>query len=166
MQDFRDVCRTIAREAGLKFISKGWYSRVYGNADTVVKIINNVASQQDTLAFLRYAKKHCDSNPFLPRVFSITVDGRYAIVAMEKLSNARWRVREAKLEKLIGYGFGEIYDRRDLQEATKLAKDENLRNVLKYLHGRARRKFAELDLHQQNYLWRGEQIVITDPFAS
>lgn len=166
MQDFRTVCRTIARQAGLKFISNGYYSRVYGNADTVMKIIDNVENQQDTLAFLRYAKKHCDSNPFLPRVLSVTEGEHYAIVMMEKLSKARWQVREAKLEKLIGYGFGEMYDRRDLEEAIKITEDENLRKVLKYLHGRALRNCAELDLCPWNYLWRGKQIVITDPFSS
>lgn len=165
-KQFRNLCRTVARENGMKFIAKGAFSRVYGNKNTVVKIIDLEEGQLDTLAFLRYAKRNFKDNPYLPRVYSIHEGEHFAIVVMEKLSNARWKRREEVMEEIAGSGSGDMIFRRELKAACHFTKDPNLKRVLKYLDGRILRTGANLDLHPYNYLWRGKQIVITDPFSS
>lgn len=163
------------REAGYYLSGSGLYSKVWINDDTEVAI--KIGSRPDD-PYPIYAKAIVDLqeagklNPYLPRIYDITMRSHWYAVEMEKLEAVAFGSLEIRheAERLM-----EVLERILLNDhrspGSKIASylmgfDPSIWEVVALLGLVMNARYSGeimLDLHQANVMLRGSQIVITDP---
>jgi hypothetical protein len=171
------------------FISKalqhGWELKGTGKFGTVLYksgkdyVYKVYRDEYDTYrAYAEWARRH-QANPFVPKVGKVIkipgTDHIYAnkIEILKPLENSN----DPKLKKYIDRElvnkeqlttkdeYNPFYAELESQYFRQALKslyfsDKNFKQVIDFVY-----KFASLDLHSGNVMWRGDQLVITDPVA-
>jgi len=158
---FETFCNKLRKELGLKKLGTGVYARVYGNDTHVYKIIAKPTEQACTINYLKWCKKHHETNPWLPKVYEIRQCRGFVIVKMERLEIGKEVSKVNKFERCSGGT--RVWDAYDAQKVVKTTKDAGLKQVMKYLARVS--PYDGFDMHSDNFLLRGNQVVITDPLA-
>ena len=167
----RDAAEDFVKSQGpYDEIGSGSYATVYGANDSdVVYKVGLLLDNEGYLSYLEELRKMKQHNPFTPRIYEFrkyraTNTGKGGpgafVVAMERL-RADSRVEE---DPLAAWFMIEIMD----QEGTFLDRwpTQHELEVINILQDAERRCMeAEWDLHSENFMYRGDQIVITDPLG-
>lgn len=129
---------------GFKLLGAGKYASVFGNPKYpfVIKVFMKDA------AFLKWMQfcKDNPTNPYCPKI-----KGK-----ISKLSDLFFAVR---IEKLTPTKM-EAYDRFNQALKSGKSDDKSLQDVVDYLNSNKNL----LDIHSENVMMRGEQLVVIDPF--
>jgi len=138
---------------GFKRLGAGKYASVYGHPKYpyVVKVF------QKDAAFLRWVKfaQENRKNPYVPKIRGrvTKINKMFFVLRMEKLTPYDWG------SKLWTHKFMRDYDDWTHDKGTK-SDDKNIQDILDC--------FAKneklLDIHGENVMLRGKQLVIIDPF--
>ena len=158
-------------------IGKGSYGRVYATQkSTVVYKVGNYLDNDGYLAYIEILEKQKKHNVYTPVIHSVhvyhTTTNRdsytatdYFVVVMERLKPIRdkdydawrwlraWSQADSKIPKYTSLGI-EIIIPKDLIKIMK-----SLQKALNTIDGIC------LDVHDENVMMRGEQMVIIDPLA-
>lgn len=154
----------------IKKLGSGLFSTVYQHpthSDVVVKLVN------DDPMYIKYAK-YCMAHPknaYLPKVYSIhrvTLVCEYTgrryhchLVFLEKLQSAGQKKISTLAKDLFGKLRFTSVDYDEWRDLAKSTKDTQLRDLAKILY-----KLEAEDIHSENVMRRGDQLVFTDPVAS
>lgn len=159
---------------GFTKISNGAWADVYIHPkypDSIFKIFNNDKSAK---RWLTYAAGH-SSNPFVPKVKSkpIKITETAYAVRMEKLEYD-WDL-QTKVEDFLYLVYDHWKDIND-EYAHTIAYDEIKKSRPEFVHFLKDKNFLEVykeimsitkggepDLHHENFMFRGKQLVFTDP---
>jgi len=159
-------------DEGFSWAAEGAFAEVYINDHT--KRVLKIGEKGD--AYLPFAKavfalsQRGALNPYLPRIYNLTLRSKQYMVEMELLKPLRGskHVKEASrlidaLERVIGRG------RCPRDIAAYIAQFPTpvweLAAVISLAYNDASRS-PVLDLHKCNLMLRGHQLVVTDPLAS
>jgi hypothetical protein len=153
------------KKLGLEHIGDGFNADVFQHPtmpDVAVKVVDAVDRQH--FNFTRWSMKH-SWNPWVPKFHSIQMidvvnSTAYGIIFTERL------------DRIGGYEYTQFT--RDffdtdpeflcvdsVREALHQVDSDDLRTLLNFLL----RKPHSLDLHQENFMKRGDQIVFVDPWS-
>lgn len=155
-----------------KHLGNGAYADVYQhpNKDVVVKVFDT-KDDEGYSKYLKWALKHQD-NPYVPKIHHVEkfknkdCGEEITIVFMEKLQEARHRdfkdLMEKHMSKSDYYG-GSLDDWEEWEEIAATTKDKHMKALAKFFS--KKHVNVDLDLHSENYMWRGKQLVFTDPLA-
>lgn len=156
-----DEFLTKLKALGYRFLDGGLFSDAYVKDDVVVKVARNDPGY-DT--FLEYALAYQD-NPYFPTIFKVDVykevetyfanSENVTVVTMERLKSVEntkvgFRVSDKVEDDALGLSKIPYRKNPDYIEAMK---------VLRALKKQVKR----IDLHSGNIMYRGKQLVITDP---
>ena len=148
---------------GVRELGNGYFSRVFQHPklkDVAVKV---VAGDEMYMKFLRFVMKN-QGNPYLPRIYHITrhvsKGSTYFIVMMEKLSKLPFQ-KYRVWRKRLGTGNSMCQFEAKLQHLSVNCEDSHLRKIFKFIY----KNHYYFDLHGNNVMRRGDQIVIVDPLA-
>ena len=153
MKTFETLARKLLRN-NYSVLGSGHYSLVLQS-----KIKENVAiklgkSTKDP--FLSYITKmsFLQTNPYFPIIHNLYVDyeNNFYVARMEKLEEGNFSNR-LKLSKL--------FDKESFPET----EDSNLNSIVRHIKEFALFYDVEVDVHSNNIMQRGNQLVITDPFS-
>lgn len=156
-----EVANSKLESLGWKRIGKGAYGRVYAHA-TYPYVLKLFQSNDDCyMDFLEYAKAH-SSDPHLPKIrgkILLITDSIYA-VRLEKLS----KLNSSLVEKLEKY-FWRVLDASESVISWEDLKDEypEFESLSETLKNIKESTACVFDLHDGNFMMRGNQIVIIDP---
>jgi len=164
----------ILSNQGFSVIGKGMFGTVYGNDKYVAKIFKE--SDECFLEFINYAKAR-KGNPFLPRFSKVNsvYDENYGpsyLVFSERLTTPSKRDRTllSDVSLLIDLKKDHI-ERGDAAGDIVINIEEKWPGVVQVLVD-LQKHFSKLetncfwDTHGGNFMLRGDQLVITDPYAS
>jgi hypothetical protein len=179
-ESYEDYLHRLTNELKIKQIGEGAYSQVFQHP-TLKNIVVKL-SRRDT-QYLKFARFAMDNpkNPWLPRIAAIEpikVDGRDTskahAVFMEKLAPVSAGDKQKLIKTLT-----QTYDLRssanpnfkwvapflwfEKSEWARLAKTNKDPGLAQFAVFTVK-NFDHLDLHQQNIMKRGQQIVFVDPF--
>ena len=160
-----DYIEHLTKEEKVELLGRGFAGHVFQHPtmkDVAVKVVHG--DDENYLKFARWAKKN-SHNPFVPKIHGIenVVDDdgdKYVIIFMEKLQSMSLAAYKRFVEDDLGADAEELTG-ADIEIAARETEDGDLRQVLKFLL-----KFDDaLDLHDDNFMLRGKQVVFTDPLA-
>lgn len=154
------------------YVGSGICARVYVNSRRKVAYkIGTVEANEGYLAYINVLAKQEKHNPYTPKIYGVRYirgydDGEVFVVAMEALETLNYyRYTDAVniLGKYLEYGA----DRVDVMAMIGFRFDPSpeLVQAREILQETYRTGQAGWDLHDGNFMLRGEQIVITDPFV-
>jgi len=166
----------LAKKHGIKELGSGMFSKVFQHpklGDVVVKVVSN--RDRNFLRYLTWAIEHQD-NPYVPKLLDLRVQpgrkqGKYTIVFMEKLrpiTPSRLRPKLAKLFgredafKLLSSDRADVTYRLLRRAVEGGDLDPHLEELIKYLLD----EHEQFDMHEGNFMLRGNQLVFTDPVYS
>jgi hypothetical protein len=172
--------------AGLEQIGAGSFASVFSRPDLeyVVKYNRHGMSDDGYFCYLKamvedgkFRRQYWEEqivNPFLPVLYKIQVFMRDSIymgyvVRMEKLLGYSDVESTLKFERDIKEICDHIYDAAigHYSNTSSFYDGEALKNLLKILHRASSENNnpGSYDLHNNNWMMRGNQIVLTDPLA-
>jgi hypothetical protein len=134
---------------GFKLLGAGKYASVYGKAsyDHVIKVFMKDSAY---LRWIKFAKDH-EGNPYVPKVRGKVL----------KISEYIYAIR---LEKLSAGNFGstEFYTEfaKWQRDGSYVSSDPDIQVILEEFS----KNKKLLDLHGENVMFRGNQLVIVDPY--
>lgn len=176
------------QEGNPSYIASGAFGTVYGakGSDIVYKV-GDCRNNDGYLSFLKTVAFHgSKDNPFLPKIFGIRFimdresknDSRF-VVALERLKDAGSKLNsyssvydpeQRELYNLLKYAAGEqqTFDYSD-KEFNKTLSKQSAKNREYILEVGKLIKMAKgencIDMHNGNVMFRGNQMVVTDPIA-
>ena len=161
-----------------KRIGSGSYGEVYGapNNDVVYKI-GDATDNAGYLAFINTLEKQKTHNPFFPKIYGVRYlkkehhwrEQIYFVVAMEKLK--RLSSKHMPVVRFFNAELENDDDAYDLDQANKLlgvkrVVPEPLKKAITVLKTASKNGYeVDWDLHEGNFMLRGNQIVVTDPLS-
>lgn len=133
------------KEHGFKLLGSGKYANVYGNDSYpfVLKVFMKDSAFFKWMLFCAQNK----NNPYCPKFKGKVVT----------LSDNFFAIR---VEKLTPVSYDEYQKLDDILSGRIPPKDEHLEKIMAYLNANKN----ILDMHSENAMMRGKQIVIVDPF--
>lgn len=147
------------RDLGIEQLGHGYYSHVFQHPqlpDIAIKVVDSEDFMY--LRWARWSKLH-PGNAFMPVIESIIQYQDYALVFMEKLE----RIHDMEYDTFLAdIGWPGGFNSTNIESARDDVHSDDLRLVLYFL---ARYK-GFLDLHPNNFMQRGHQIVFSDPLAT
>lgn len=159
---------------GFRQIGSGASSNVYApksnDSEYVVKVteLRTRISNDPTLSFIKTILQD-EANPFYPHIHSVTIhnpvnthENKYAVIVMEHLTKTKQTSRPLPKNANIA---GELYClfKHDFRYVATLCLGNHIPFVRAMTSIRKLTKRHVNDLHSTNIMWRGEQLVITDP---
>lgn len=178
-------------KAGNTVLGAGCYSAAlesFARDDTVIKIGNNMSDPWITYYEQIIAKMQ--DNPCVPKVKSFYIDynNEYYVCVMERLQDSCpvYANREAAFEAVRQYLYGEISRKKFVKRAKKLPEQfPNIFALVELMDYIVRWTDAfteedaedltysddymgatKLDMHSGNVMFRGYELVITDPWCN
>ena len=162
-KEFLDDC-------GIKRIGSGGFCTAYQHP-THKNIVVKVWDSDDYgyKSWLEFCLKNQD-NPLVPKIYHTSEHGYFNITMVEKLY---------KLEEVDRYNcdwnkhltphFDFKPERKFCNVRALSAKHDHSKKILKFLKKCVKSEGTDLDLHDENVMWRGKgknrQLVITDPLV-
>lgn len=164
----------IEAQGNYKKLGSGSYGAVYGSKKSnIVYKIGDASDNEGYLAFIKQLARQKKLNPFLPKIYGVRFikdrTGReYFVVAMERLQELPRRLQDATdflRDYIQDRGSDELAGARIL--GVKLSVPAALKQAIKVAEtARKSAKYADWDLHDGNFMVRGErQVVMTDPLC-
>lgn len=157
---------TYLRKKKFRSYSTGAYAHVYTHAkypDKVLKVLQD-DSDDAYIDYLKFCSENQDS-PFVPKIHAIYIiqsdfycyNEQYYAIVLEKLKHKRTKSFSNALDGLMG----------ELINLAEIVSKENIPdsifsfslNLMDFIH----RKNLEIDIHDENVMYRGDIPVITDP---
>jgi hypothetical protein len=142
---------------GFKLLGSGKYASVFGNPkyEYVLKVFMKDSAY---LKWIEFAQKNKD-NPYVPKVRGkvIKITPMFYAIRLEKLTP--YSQRPSLSPKTTGPSFMQDYYKWQDDKNHK-SNDPNVQSILDYFQ----KHKALLDLHGENMMMRGSQLVIIDPF--
>jgi hypothetical protein len=174
--DFRDSITNQLRTQKFNYVDSGAFSDVYicKKRNLAIKVTNGDPAG---IAWMKYCVAHCDENPLLPQIYEIwELPEGYHLTFMETLKTYRGDSDElCAFENIIGTYRDRLRGRKNASATNNAfftAKaDKGLNpNAVKVAKAIAKilnkMGHANLDLHDGNVMWRGKQLVVTDPICA
>lgn len=147
-KDWADTLPDLMAQHGFKLLGAGKYASVFGNPKYpyVIKVFMKDSAY---LKWIQFALKN-RNNPYVPKVKGKVV----------KISPVIYAIRLEKLEPgSLSGPFAEAYSKWRRDPNFK-SDDKNIQDILDYFA-----KYKDLlDLHGENVMMRGNQLVVIDPF--
>ena len=147
-------------ERSLKELGYGFYSNVFENEGRAIKLgkYRDVCWYQ----FGEYVMKH--KNKHYPKVYRIQAfpEQEYYLAEMEILKPLRYSLKYMMEEYPLAY---ELMKENDEKKMVNLILEESQDPIAKALSPFVKLKNCRLDLHSDNFMWRGRILVINDPVS-
>lgn len=167
-----------AQHKKMKFLGSGCYGSVYGAKDS--DVVYKLGDVYDNTAYLSYIKvlaKQKKHNPFTPKVYGVRyIKDRHGdtvfVVAMEKLAKlprGMHDVADVFENELDNGGYSD--STKDAEKALGIERKvpktlAEAFSILRDAYDEAGgRRDANWDLHSDNFMMRGKQVVCTDPLS-
>jgi len=168
------------KNIGIREIGAGYFSHVYAHpkqSDVVVKLV----AKQDP-RYIRYAKRCMKvDNRWMPKVLGITnatfitkrkkgpPTAKRQIVFLERLRKAKIREIKAAVKSILQgvdvdhdyYVTFDDFDRQTWRDIWKQSPCKETRQFAEIMY-----RYCPEDIHNDNVMMRGDQLVFTDPVAS
>lgn len=152
-------------------VGNGCYGDVFAakGSDIVYKI-GDATNNDGYLAYVNVLSKQRTHNKFTPKIYGVRIyelnaDEKYFVVAMERLSEIKhyhYKLVDWFASMFMNDKFFDIMLSRELGiRIPKQLKDLYLLMRKSYKSG----CYIDWDLHEGNFMLRGDQIVIIDPLA-
>ena len=165
----------LAKDPRIKQIGEGANSRVFQHPTLKNVVVKLVLHDEEYLKFARFAMDN-RKNPWLPRITDIKIvefrglfmASNSYFVFMEKLKPAPFKLQKdlvTDLARTYGLKLGSDsshtwFTKPGRARLAVKSKDPGMAQFATF----AAKNFDHLDLHQQNIMKRGQQIVFVDPF--
>lgn len=156
------------KQQKIKELGSGCFGTVYQHP-TMKDVVVKVAEDEAYEAWVRFCKKH-QGNPLVPVIYHhekfVGPDNSpYTITILEKLKRIPWpEERGGKwMERLTKAGL-EVVNKSTFKVRKMKAHNEHAEVVVEGI-ARLKRRGFYVDLHNENVMLRGKQVVITDPIV-
>lgn len=170
--DAPSIARHMVHCQDADYAGSGICARVFVNTRRGVAYkVGSVEANAGYLAYVNVLARQRNHNPYTPKIYGVRYirgyDGQEVfVVAMEALKDLNYyKYTDAVniLGKYLEYGA----DRVDVMAMIGFRFDPSpeLLQAREILHEAYRTGKASWDLHDGNFMLRGDQIVITDPFV-
>ena len=178
--DYETATQYVSEELDLHSIGSGYLSLVFELGNRAVKISQN---DKCWLGFAKYAKRH--QNRYLPKIYQIKQFDKYFIAIMELLESSTWgsfdRVKNPYIlyNMMMNFAYLEwpdyekilkIFERKFSDFKLEFDDDNNVtsKEYLKHPYVKAIKDMEKItgcriDMHWDNVMFRGNQLVIIDP---
>lgn len=161
--EWRDHYIKRLKGMGIEQLGNGFCANVFQHPtmpDIAVKVVE--ATDRQFFKFLHWSKRHY-WNSWVPKFYDVTMvdvvnNKGYGIIFLERLEKIGDAEFQLFLEDTL-FCTKKSLTVTCLERAVNMVHDDDLRSVLHFILVRSK----GMDLHQGNFMKRGEQIVFVDP---
>lgn len=170
--DADDVARKMIDFQGAHYVGSGICARVYVNKRSKIAYkMGTVTANGGYISYVRTLANQKQQNPFTPKIYGMRYlrgwyDSEVFVVAMEALEELDYRksTMATLLGRYLEYGESHVFgDFAGMGMSVNLSPE--LVQAREILHEAYSLGDAGWDLHDGNFMMRGNQMVVTDPFV-